>query len=142
MPASTGSVTSQSLVQSLVPTNADFGGFIGKEGVFFSMKCYRDHIDMYLSELGYSELVQRHLKKMAFFRVDPLPPEPTAKFTERHLRRRGRYIRLSTNRWPPGPLVHNFRSGLPHRGRHHFQQSTGTLGCDKKQTRRKTGVRW
>ncbi len=33
--ASTGSVTSQSLVQSLVPKNADFGGFIGKEGVIF-----------------------------------------------------------------------------------------------------------
>jgi hypothetical protein len=28
-----------------------------------------------LSELGYSELVQRHFKKMAFFLVDPLLKE-------------------------------------------------------------------
>jgi hypothetical protein len=27
---------------------------------------------MYLSELGYSELVQRLFEKLAFFRVDPL----------------------------------------------------------------------
>jgi hypothetical protein len=59
---STGSVTSQ----SLLPKNADFGGFIGKEGVFFSMKLYRDHIDIFLSELGYSEMVQRLFEKWHF----------------------------------------------------------------------------
>ncbi len=36
------------------------------------MKFYKDHIDMYLSELGYSELVQRQFEKMTFFLVDPL----------------------------------------------------------------------
>jgi hypothetical protein len=39
---------------------------------FISMKIYRDHINMFLSELGYSELVQRLFEKMTFFRVDPL----------------------------------------------------------------------
>jgi hypothetical protein len=38
-------------------------------GVFLH---YRDHIDMYLSEMGYSELVQRLFEKMTFFLVDPL----------------------------------------------------------------------
>ena len=46
--------------------------FIGKEGVFFSKKIYRDHINMFLSELGYSELVQRLFEKMTFFLLDPL----------------------------------------------------------------------
>ena len=60
--------------------NADFGGFVGEEGViFFSTKIYRDHINILLSELGYSELVQRLFEKMTFFHVDPLPQNP--KFT-------------------------------------------------------------
>ena len=42
------------------------------KGSFFSTKIYRDHIDILLSELGYSELVQRLFEKMTFFRVDPL----------------------------------------------------------------------
>jgi hypothetical protein len=46
---------------------------VGK-GSFFSTKIYRDHIDILLSELGYSELVQRLFEKMTFFRVDPLTP--------------------------------------------------------------------
>ncbi len=58
-----------------MPKNADFGGFIGKEEVIFSTKLYRDHIESYLSELGYSELVQRLFEKLAFFRVDPLKSE-------------------------------------------------------------------
>jgi hypothetical protein len=63
----------ESLVQSLVQKNADFGGFVGREGViFFSRKIYRDHINMFLSELGYSELVQRLFEKMTFFHVVPL----------------------------------------------------------------------
>ena len=67
------SVTSQSLVQSLVTKNADFGVFVGKEGViFFSTKIYRDHIDILLSELGYSESVLRLFEKMTFSLVDPL----------------------------------------------------------------------
>jgi len=36
------------------------------------MKLYRDHIDIRLSEMGYSELVQRLFEKMTFFLVDPL----------------------------------------------------------------------
>ena len=32
-----------------------------------------DHIDILLSKLGYSELVQRLFEKMTFFLVDPLP---------------------------------------------------------------------
>jgi hypothetical protein len=53
--------------------NTDFGVFVGKEGVIiFSTKIYRDHIDILLSELEYSELVQRLFEKMTFFRVDPL----------------------------------------------------------------------
>ncbi len=63
---------SQSLVQSLMPKKGDFGGFIGKEGVIFLTKLYRDHIDMIFSEMGYSELVQRLFEKMTFFLVDPL----------------------------------------------------------------------
>jgi hypothetical protein len=38
------------------------------------MKLYRDHIDILLSEMGYSELVQRLFEKMTFFLVDPLIP--------------------------------------------------------------------
>ena len=53
--------------------NADFGGFLDKEGVIFvSTEIYRDHINMFLSKLGYSELIQRLFEKMAFFLVDPL----------------------------------------------------------------------
>ena len=33
---------------------------------------YRDNINMFLSKLGYSELVQRLFAKMTFFLVDPL----------------------------------------------------------------------
>jgi hypothetical protein len=33
--SSRGLVTNQSLVQSLMPKNTDFGGFIGKDGVIF-----------------------------------------------------------------------------------------------------------
>ena len=36
------------------------------------MKIYRDHINMFLSKLGYSELVQRLFEKMTFSLVDPL----------------------------------------------------------------------
>ncbi len=36
-----------------------FGEFLGMEGVNFFTKLYRDHIDLFLSELGYTELVQR-----------------------------------------------------------------------------------
>ncbi len=39
---------------------------------FFFNKLYRDHIESYLSELSYSELVQGQLEKMAFSLVDPL----------------------------------------------------------------------
>jgi hypothetical protein len=39
---------------------------------FFSTKLYRDHIESYLSELSYSELVQGQLEKMAFSLVDLL----------------------------------------------------------------------
>jgi hypothetical protein len=46
-------------------------------GHFFSTKIYKDHINMFLSKLGYSELVQRIFEKMTFFLVDPLPPLPT-----------------------------------------------------------------
>ena len=65
--ASTGSVTSQSLAQSLLPKNADFGRFIGKEGSFFKQN-FTGIIDMYVSELGCSELVQRLL---TFFHQTP-----------------------------------------------------------------------
>jgi hypothetical protein len=52
----------------------NFGGTAGKEVViFFSTKLYKDHIESYLSELSYSELVQGQLEKMAFSLVDPLP---------------------------------------------------------------------
>jgi hypothetical protein len=34
------------------------------------MKNYKDHINMFLSKLGYSELVQRLFEKMTFFLVD------------------------------------------------------------------------
>ena len=82
--ASTGSVTSESKSVTSPVTNAkknaDFRGFIGKEGViFFSTKIYRDHINMFLSELEYSELVQRLFEKMTFFRVDPLSPHSPTK---------------------------------------------------------------
>ena len=36
------------------------------------MKIYRDHTNMFLSKLGYSELVQRIFEKMTFSLVDPL----------------------------------------------------------------------
>jgi hypothetical protein len=42
------------------------------------MKLYRDNIDMYLSELGYLELVQRLFEKITFFLVDPLRMGTTA----------------------------------------------------------------
>jgi hypothetical protein len=49
-----------SLAQSLLPKNADFGRFIGKEGfIFFNETLLGYHIDMYLSDVGYSEFVQR-----------------------------------------------------------------------------------
>jgi len=51
--------------------NADFGGFVGEEGVIFSTKIYRDHINILLSELGYSELVQRLFEKMTSSLVHP-----------------------------------------------------------------------
>ncbi len=73
--ASTGSVTSESKSVTSPVTNTkkiDFGGFIGKEGVIFSTKLYRCHIDMSLSEMGYSELVQRLFENITFFLVDPL----------------------------------------------------------------------
>ena len=40
-----------------------------RKGSFFSTRLYRDHIDKYVSELGYSELVQR---LFTFFPPDPL----------------------------------------------------------------------
>ncbi len=58
--------------------NTDFEVFVGKEPVIFSTKIYRDHIDILLSELGYSELVQRLFEKMTFFRVDPLALNPNS----------------------------------------------------------------
>jgi hypothetical protein len=45
------------------------GSAIPHISIFFN-KTYRDHSDMFLSELGYSELVQRQYEKMAFFLVD------------------------------------------------------------------------
>jgi hypothetical protein len=33
---------------------------------------YKDHINMFLSKLGYSELIQRLFEIMTFFLVDPL----------------------------------------------------------------------
>ena len=41
-------------------------------GHFFSTKIYKDHINIFLSKLGYSELVQRIFEKMTVFLVDPL----------------------------------------------------------------------
>ena len=46
----------------------------GRFWSFFSTKIYKDHINMFLSKLGYSELVQRLFEKMTFFLVDPLAP--------------------------------------------------------------------
>jgi len=43
-----------------------------RKGSFFSTKIYREHINMFLSKLGYSELVQRLFEKMTFSLVDPL----------------------------------------------------------------------
>ena len=76
--ASTGSVTSESKsVTSPVPNakkTLTLGGSLVRKGSFFSTKLYRDHIDILLSEMGYSELVQRLFEKMTFFLVDPLLP--------------------------------------------------------------------
>jgi hypothetical protein len=58
----------ESLVQSLLQKNADFG----RKGSLFSTKIYMDHIDILLSKLGYSELVQRLFETMTFSLVDPL----------------------------------------------------------------------
>ena len=44
----------------------------GRFWSFFSTKIYTDHIDILLSKLGYSELVQRLFEKMTFFLMDPL----------------------------------------------------------------------
>ena len=46
-------------------------GMVGS-GHFFITKIYMDHIDILLSKLGYSELVQRLFEKMTFFFMDPL----------------------------------------------------------------------
>jgi len=43
-----------------------------RKGSFFSTKIYRDHINMFLSKLGYSELVQRLFEKMTYSLVHPL----------------------------------------------------------------------
>jgi len=37
------------------------------------MEIYRDHINMFLSKLGYSELVQRLFEKMTFFAIQIFP---------------------------------------------------------------------
>ena len=42
------------------------------------MKTYKDHINMFLSKLRYSELVQRLFEKMTFFFEDPLATAATA----------------------------------------------------------------
>ena len=52
--------------------NAGFGGSVGKEGVIFFQRKFTGTINMFLNELGYSELVQRLFEKMTFFLVDPL----------------------------------------------------------------------
>ena len=71
------SVTSESKSVTSLVTNAKktltLGGSQVRKGSFFSTKLYRDHIDILLSEMGYSELVQRLFEKMTFFLVDPLP---------------------------------------------------------------------
>ncbi len=60
----TGSVTStQKMWTSAAP--------LVRKWSFFSTKLYRDHTESYLSELGYSELVQRQFEKMAFFSCGP-----------------------------------------------------------------------
>jgi len=59
-----------SLAQSLLPKIADFGRFIGKERVIFFNETLQGSYYMYLSELGYSELVQRLFEKMTFFLPD------------------------------------------------------------------------
>jgi hypothetical protein len=41
-------------------------------GHLFSTKIYMDHIDILLSKLVYSELVQRLFEKMTLFLMDPL----------------------------------------------------------------------
>ena len=73
--ASTGSVTSESKsVTSPVPNakkTLTLGGSLVRKGSFFSTKLYRDHIDILLSEMGYSELVQRLFEKITCFLVDP-----------------------------------------------------------------------
>jgi len=50
-------------------------------GHFFSTKIYKDHINMFLSKLGYSELVQGLFEKMTFFLVDPLARCPLRRFS-------------------------------------------------------------
>jgi hypothetical protein len=52
--------------------NSDFGGYLDKKGVIFLTEIYRDHVNMFLSKLGYSELIRRLFEKIAFFLVDPL----------------------------------------------------------------------
>ncbi len=71
--------TGQSLVQSLVHTKMwTLAALQVRNWSFFSTILYRDHIESYLSELGYSELVQGQFEKMAFSRVDPLLVELNA----------------------------------------------------------------
>jgi hypothetical protein len=63
----------QSLVQSLVHTKMwTLVAPQVRKWSFFSTKPYRDHIESYLSELSYSESVQKQLEKMTFSLVDPL----------------------------------------------------------------------
>jgi len=45
---------------------------VGRFWSFFSTKIYMDYIDILLSKLGCSELVQRLFEKMTFFLMDPL----------------------------------------------------------------------
>jgi hypothetical protein len=62
--AGTGSVTSQSLAQSLLPKNAYFVRFIGLEGVFFSAKLYRDYLSNWVTQnwsRGYLKRLGSHM---------------------------------------------------------------------------------
>jgi hypothetical protein len=66
--------TGWSLVLSLVHTKMwTLVAWQVRKCSFFSTILYRDHIESYLSELTYSELVQGQLEKMAFPLVDGPP---------------------------------------------------------------------
>jgi len=63
-----GEFTRRELQQKIKTLTCPAGRFWS----FFSTKIYMGHIDILLSKLGYSELVQRLFEKMTFFLMDPL----------------------------------------------------------------------